>query len=130
MIKTILKSFTAGVFAVLLSVSSGFAQQADKDKAALIEKLKKDYPLQTCVVSGDKLEKSEMGDPVDYLHEEKDKAPRLVRFCCKGCLKSFRKDPAKYLKMIDEAAAKKAAGGAPSTPAPQAPADGHSGHQH
>jgi hypothetical protein len=130
MIKTLLKASIAGVFAALLSVSTGFAQQADKDKAELIEKLKKDYPLQTCVVSGDKLEKSAMGDPVDYLYEEKDKAPRLVRFCCKGCIKSFKKDPAKYLKMIDEAAAKKAAGGGQAASAPQTPADGHSGHQH
>jgi hypothetical protein len=32
---------------------------------------------------------------------------RLVRFCCKDCLGDFTKDPAKYLKMIDDAAAAK-----------------------
>jgi len=30
-----------------------------------------------------------------------------VRFCCKNCLQDFQKDPAKYLKMIDDAAAAK-----------------------
>jgi hypothetical protein len=126
MIKTILKSALIGLLAVLVATSFGFAQTTDKEKAELIEKLKKDYPLQTCVVSGDKLEKSEMGDPIDYLYAEQGKAPRLVRFCCKGCIKSFKKDPAKYLKMIDEAGAKKAAGATPQAPTK----DGHSEHQH
>jgi YHS domain-containing protein len=31
-----------------------------------------------------------------------------VRFCCKGCTDDFEKNPAKFLKLIDEAAAKKA----------------------
>jgi YHS domain-containing protein len=62
------------------------------------EKLKP-YPLKTCVVSGDKL--GEMGDPFVYAYEGRE-----IKFCCKGCLKDFKKDPAKYLKMIDEAEAK------------------------
>ena len=31
---------------------------------------------------------------------------REIKFCCKGCLKDFKKDPAKYIKMIEEAEAK------------------------
>lgn len=61
------------------------------------------YPLSTCVVSGEKL--GEMGPAVDYIHKEEGKPDRLVRFCCKNCIKKFTKDPAKYLKQIDEAAA-------------------------
>jgi hypothetical protein len=75
-------------------------------KKEMVEKLKKDYPLKTCVVSGDEFG-GDMGAPIEYLHEETGKPVRLVRFCCKGCIKSFKKDPAKYLKIIDEAAAKK-----------------------
>jgi YHS domain-containing protein len=60
----------------------------------------KDYPLQTCVVSGEKL--GEMGDPYVFEHEGKQ-----VKLCCKSCLKTFNKEPAKYLKKIDDAAAKK-----------------------
>jgi hypothetical protein len=64
------------------------------------------YPLDTCVVSGEKLG-GEMGAPVDYIYKEAGKPDRLVRFCCKMCIPKFKKDPAKYLKMIDEAAAQK-----------------------
>ena len=68
------------------------------------------YPLDTCVVSGEKL--GEMGAPVDYIYKEAGKPDRLVRLCCNMCVPKFKKDPAKYLKLIDEAAAKK-----PATPA-------------
>jgi hypothetical protein len=61
------------------------------------------YPLDTCVVSGEKLE-GDMGGPIDYIHKEAGKPDRLVRFCCKSCVKDFKKDPAKYLKKIDDAA--------------------------
>lgn len=63
------------------------------------------YPLDTCVVSGEKL--GEMGPPIDYIHKEAGKSDRLVRFCCKMCISKFKKDPAKYLKLIDEASAAK-----------------------
>ncbi len=63
------------------------------------------YPLDTCVVSGEKL--GEMGAPIDYIHKEAGKPDRLVRFCCKMCIPKFKKDPAKYLKLIDEAATTK-----------------------
>jgi hypothetical protein len=61
------------------------------------------YPLDTCVVSGEKL--GEMGEPVDYIYKEDGEPDRLVRLCCKMCIAKFKKDPAKYLKLIDEAAA-------------------------
>ena len=73
---------------------------------AIIEKQIKDYPLKTCVITDGKL--GGMGKPYDIVH-----ANQLVRFCCKGCVKSFRKDPNKYMKKIT--AAKK--GGAASQPA-------------
>ena len=49
----------------------------------------KPYTLKTCIVSGDKL--GEMGDPFVYAYKG-----RQIKFCCKGCLKDFNKDPAKY----------------------------------
>jgi YHS domain-containing protein len=51
------------------------------------------------VVSGEKL--GSMGK--SYVHEHKGKE---VQFCCKSCLKSFDKDPAKYLAKIEKAAKK------------------------
>lgn len=60
----------------------------------------KSYPLQTCVISGEKL--GSMGDPVKVTHEGTE-----VQLCCKNCIEDFKKDPAKYVKMVKEAAAKK-----------------------
>ena len=64
--------------------------------AAVVAKQKKDYPLDTCPVSGEKL--GTMGAPADYVHDG-----RLVRFCCKGCIKGFQKDPEKFLEKLDAA---------------------------
>ncbi|MBE7558816.1 hypothetical protein HS125_07655 [bacterium] len=73
---------------------------AKKSDADLVKEQKAIYPLTTCVVSGEKLGGS-MGEPVDYLHKD-----RLVRFCCKGCIEKFQKDPDKYLKVLDAAVVK------------------------
>ena len=56
----------------------------------------KPYPLQTCVVSGEKL--GSMGEPVVFVHEGQE-----IKLCCKECLKDFKADPAKYTKKIEEA---------------------------
>ena len=61
------------------------------------------YPLTTCVVSGQELGGG-MGAPVDYIYKQTGQPDRLVRFCCKLCLPKFKKDPAKFLKTIDDAA--------------------------
>jgi len=55
------------------------------------------YPLETCVVSGEKLG-GKMGAAVDIIYKN-----RLVRFCCKGCKKTFHKNPEKALAKIDKA---------------------------
>ncbi|WP_395743620.1 hypothetical protein [Prosthecobacter sp.] len=59
------------------------------------------YPLKTCAVSGEAFG-GEMGKPVKVTHEGTD-----VYLCCKSCLKDFKADPAKYVKMVKDAAAKK-----------------------
>jgi hypothetical protein len=65
------------------------------------------YPLDTCVVGGDKLG-GDMGPPVNYVFKQAGQPDRLVRFCCPGCIEDFTANPAKFLKMIDDAAAAKA----------------------
>ena len=55
-----------------------------------------DYPLNTCVVSGEKL--GEMGKPYIFNYQGTE-----VRLCCDGCRAKFDKDPAKYLGKITEA---------------------------
>lgn len=73
--------------------------------AAWLAKAKAEYPLKTCVVSGEEIG-GDMGDGIDYVYKQDGQPDRLVRFCCKDCVKDFNKEPAKYLKEIDEAAAK------------------------
>ena len=80
---------------------------------AWLKAAKAAYPLDTCVVSDDKLE-GDMGAPIDYVYKEAGKPDRLVRFCCKNCIKDFKKSPEKYLTKIDAAAKNKAAS-APAT---------------
>src|ERR1041384_7296357 len=101
--------------AVLLFSSAGYA--ADKAAPAPSDAAKSAYPLQTCIVSGDKLEPNSMGGPVDFIYRQAGKPDRLIRFCCKDCIADFEKDPAKYLKKLDETAAAK-------------PTENHSEHKH
>lgn len=82
----------------------------EKDKAkyskkldeAIIAAAKPNYPMETCVVTGEPLVHSDMGDPVDYMYQN-----RLVRFCCNGCVKAFNKNPQRFLDKLDAAQAAK-----------------------
>ena len=80
-------------FAAALGFSAALFA-ADKPAAS---PAKSAYPLTTCVVSDDKLEGGDMGGPVDYIHKEAGKPDRLIRFCCKDCIKDFKKEPEKYI---------------------------------
>lgn len=53
----------------------------------------KPYPLEVCLVSGEKL--GEMGEPHVITHEGQQ-----IKFCCKSCVPKFEKDPAKYLSKL------------------------------
>ena len=64
-----------------------------KVNTALIEQQRKTYPLDTCPISGEGL--NDMGEPVEILH-----GTTLVRLCCKGCVKGFKKDPKKTIAKI------------------------------
>jgi YHS domain-containing protein len=52
-----------------------------------------EYPLTTCVVSGEKLDG--MGKPYVFQYQGTE-----VRLCCEDCRAKFDKDPAKYLAKI------------------------------
>jgi hypothetical protein len=95
-----LKPITALLLAGLLPLTALIAAAADRKDA------KPAYPLTTCVVSDEKL--GEMGKPFEYVHKEAGKPDRVILLCCDSCVKDFQKDPAKYLKKLDEAAAGKA----------------------
>ena len=101
----------------------GCVKKFEKDQASYMKKLddaiiadqKPTYPVETCVVSGEPLGHSDMGDPVDFVYQN-----RLVRFCCNNCVKAFKKDPDKFLAKLDAAEASKSA----------TPAATEEGHQH
>jgi hypothetical protein len=78
-----------------------------KTDAAWLAKARSEYPLDTCVVSGESLATHGHGKQQDMIYREPGKPDRLVRFCCKSCIPDFKKEPAKYLKVLDEAAGKK-----------------------
>ncbi|MCP3914282.1 MAG: hypothetical protein GY711_01865 [bacterium] len=82
----------------------GCVKPLGKDATGAIAKIdegvvraqKADYPMDVCAISGEKL--GSMGDPIEYVH-----GTRLVRFCCKGCVKGFEKDPKKSMADLDRA---------------------------
>jgi YHS domain-containing protein len=89
-----LKSLIVAVLAVSFCAAAMTAAAGDTNTVKL-----KPYTLKTCVVSGDKL--GEMGAPFAYTYEGRE-----IKFCCKGCVKDFKKEPAKYIKLIEEGEAK------------------------
>jgi YHS domain-containing protein len=72
----------------------------NKNKAKMLAKVDaaaskvKAYPLDTCLVSGDKL--GGMGDPYAFVRKGQE-----GKLCCKACLKEFDKSPATYLKKLE-----------------------------
>ena len=59
----------------------------------------KPYPSSTCVVSGKKL--GSMGKPARIVHKGQE-----IKFCCGGCIKGFKNDPAIYMLFVSDAGAK------------------------
>lgn len=90
-----LKTVTAVILVATFAVAplAGLAAEKKDEKA-------KPYPLETCVVSGEKLGSGGM-KAYTFVHEGQE-----IKLCCKSCLKDFKKDPAKYMKKIQEAEAK------------------------
>ena len=89
-----MKAFALGIVAMGLAFGTFAADQKTAPKP-------KPYPLKTCVVSDEKFG-GDMGDPYVFTYEGRE-----VKLCCEGCLKDFKKDPAKYLKKMDAADKKK-----------------------
>ncbi len=67
---------------------------ADKTPAGMKETTPSaDYPLKTCVVSGEDL--GAMGERIAYTYDVTE-----VQFCCPDCLEKFGKDPQPYLAKV------------------------------
>jgi len=87
-LKSIQKLVLTG--AALLALATVTANAEEKKEPAKPDK------LTTCPVSGDKL--GEMGKPFTFEYQGRE-----VKLCCKDCKKDFDKEPAKYIKKIEEA---------------------------
>ena len=90
-----LKPLTLGLLVSAFLLSPLTALGADKKTG----KPAKPYPLNTCAVSGEKLDS--MGEPVVFVHDGRE-----VMLCCKDCRGDFDKNVAKFVAKIDEAAKK------------------------
>ena len=91
--------FTKHILTAVLLTGLGAAvlsARAD-DKHEQADKKAKPYPLAKCVVSDEKFEDSGM-TPHEFVYQG-----QTIKLCCKSCLKDFNKEPAKYLKKIEEA---------------------------
>jgi hypothetical protein len=93
-----MKHLTASILALSI-IGGAVALAADKKPADKANEKITPYTLKVCVVSGDKL--GEMGKPFVFTNDMRE-----VKLCCKDCLKTFKKEPAKYVKKIEEAEAK------------------------
>lgn len=93
----IMRTMTAAVMAGTFLLAAPLMHAADsKPKTAAKPK---PYPLKTCVVTDEKLDKN----AYVWVHQGQE-----IKMCCDGCKDDFLKDPAKFLKKI-EAAQKKPA---------------------
>lgn len=84
-----------GLVAGTLSARAADEKHADHGNANA-----KPYPLKTCIVSGEQIGSGGMKPHVFT------KDGQEVKLCCKSCLKDFDKEPAKYMKKIEEEAKK------------------------
>ena len=88
---------------MILAAAFGFIPMAgradDASSSASADAKPKPDLLTTCPVSGDKL--GEMGKPYVFVYQGQE-----VKLCCPNCRKDFDKNPVKYLKKIQAAAAK------------------------
>jgi YHS domain-containing protein len=82
---------------ILTAAIVAFAPASHADGTNAVAAIKPDL-LTTCPVSGDKLG-GDMGKPYVMVYQGQE-----VKFCCPMCKADFDKDPAKYLKKIQDAA--------------------------
>lgn len=66
-----------------VTVATGLVESPTAEQLAAA----REYPLDTCIVAGEKL--GSMGDPIVMVYGEQQ-----IKFCCKGCIDDFKDNPA------------------------------------
>ena len=84
---------TLALFTVA-AVSLGACASTDKQGSMAPAATATSYPLTTCLVTDEPL--GDRPTVIDYHGRE-------VRFCCGGCIDTFKKSPEKYLAKLDAA---------------------------
>lgn len=88
--------FTAMSLLIALTIArTTMADEIERQANAIVSE-RTEYPLDFCIVSGEKL--GSMGEQVVRLYDGRE-----VRFCCESCVKPFEKDKKKWLKKLDAA---------------------------
>lgn len=85
---------SASILLVLAFACASVTFAADKPATDPKAAQAKPYVLKMCLVSDEKLDP---GDPT-FVYKGRE-----IKVCCEGCVKDFKKDPEKYLKLIDAA---------------------------
>ena len=94
-------------------------EAAPEETTARVAKVSAEYPIDWCVVSGEKL--GSMGDPVVQEYQG-----QTIKFCCDQCVKIFEDNPVAFMAKLDSAAT-----GLLQAPASdEHPGGGHEGHDH
>lgn len=92
----------------ILLCCAGCQTKFEKEPQDYIEKIDKEmiedqlsyYPLDTCIISKQKL--TAMGEPINRIYNN-----RLVRLCCNGCVAKFEEDPDTFINTINAAVIEK-----------------------
>jgi len=85
-LKSIPALFALGALSLTLA---GCAPEPESTESAI------PYPLDTCIVSDEKLGADPDMAPYTFVHEGQE-----IRLCCKNCLTTFNEDPQKYLAKL------------------------------
>jgi len=96
--KLIITLTSLALFSISCSKQEDTAAIASSETVVATETTATAYPLDICLVSGEKL--GSMGDPVVMVHEGRE-----IKFCCDACVPRFKEDPEKYLSQLDAQAA-------------------------
>ncbi|MBA3707604.1 MAG: hypothetical protein H0W83_02145 [Planctomycetes bacterium] len=95
-------AFRAAALSTALLLAGTFAAAADQAPA---KETAKPYPLDYCIVSGDKLD-GDMGKPITVVKNGQE-----FKLCCKGCITEIDKDPKKFEDKLAAAQKKDAKAG-------------------
>lgn len=91
------------VLAVTLAAALFSARADGTNSTAAANRKPVPYPLDTCIISGDKL--GGMSEPVVFLYQTNG-INQEIKFCCPMCKSEFLKSPDKYMKIIQQAETK------------------------